>query len=310
MTSASFSRPGAVDLSGLKQQAQGAGGSGPSSGQAGPSYVTQLSSVPDFETAIRQSMTHPVIVEFTSARAQGAQALSNDLAEIVNGMSGRALLARVDVDAHPEIAQALQIQGVPTVIALLGGQAAPLFQGIQPRANLVAVFDQVIQAAVANGIVGKAEPVTTGTPADGADPAAHLSDPRFDPAYAAMEAGDFENARAEFDKLLAQSPNDTEALTGRAQAGLLARSAKLDGSELIRVASAPSDVDAQLAAADFELVQGDPDASFGRLVELVRSTSGDDRERVRLRLLELFESLGNADPAVLKFRRRLATALF
>ena len=310
MTSASFSRPGAIDLSGLKQQAPAGGGSGASTGQAGPNYVTQLTSIPEFETAIRQSMTHPVIVEFTSARAQGAQTLSNDLAELVNSMAGRVSLGRVDVDTHPEIAQALQIQGVPTVIALLGGQAAPLFQGIQPRANLEAVLDQIMQAAVANGVVGKAEPVSTGAPAEGAEGAVRPSDPRFDPAYAAMESGDFETARAEFDKILMQTPNDAEAQTGRAQAGLLARSAQLDGSELTRAAAESDNIDAQLAAADFELVQGDPDAAFGRLVDVIRTTKDDDRERVRVRLLELFETLGNTDPAVLKFRRRLASALF
>jgi putative thioredoxin len=305
MTSASFSRPGAVDLSALAQQAKTPG---VPVGSTESSYATEITALPDFEALVRQSMQYPVVILFNSTRAQGGEALSRDLGEVIDGHAGRLLLARVDVDVHPEVAQALSIQAVPTVIALLGGQAAPLFQGVQPRRNLMAVIDQVIQAAVANGIVGKAEP--SATEAEAGAEAAPRSDPRFDAAYAAMENGKFDDARAEFDKLLKETPNDAEALVGRAQAGLLARSGKLDGSEIVRAAGEPDNVAVQLAAADAELVGGNPEAAFARLVELVRRTGGEDRETVRLRLLELFETLGGADAAVLKYRRKLATALF
>lgn len=308
MTSESFSRPGAVDLSSFKQQTPAGG----APGSTGPGYVAEIRTPQDFDAMIRLSMKHPVLVELTSPRAQGAGAMSADLAQLVNEMAGRMLLAHVDVDAVPQLAQALQIQAVPTVIALLGGQAAPLFQGVQPRQNLSAVLDQVLQAAVANGIVGKADPVAAGgssaeTEAGGPD---RPADPRFDSAYAAMERGDFDAARAEFEKLLKETPNDSEALTGLAQAGLLARSTTLDGSEPTRAAAEPGDVEAQLRAADFELVQGDPEAAFARLVDVIRRTAGDEREAVRVRLLELFDTVGPTDPAVLKFRRKLASALF
>ena len=305
MTSESFNRPGAVDLSSLTQQAPAGGG-----GAAGPNYVTQIQSPQEFDALIRQSTKHPVIVEFTSPRAEGGQAMSQDLAEVVNALGGKALLAQINVDTAPELAQALSIQMAPTVIALLGGQVAPLFQGVQPKAALQGLMEQILQAAVANGVVGKADPV----PVPGAQPTteegARPVDPRFDPAYAAMERGDFEAAREEFEKLLTATPNDAEALVGRAQAGLLARSAVLDGSELTRAAAQPDSLDAQLNAADFEMVQGDIDAAFERLVALVRTTSGDERDAVRLRLLELFETVGATDPAVLKYRRKLASALF
>lgn len=308
MTSESFSRPGAVDLSAIKQQAPAAG----SQGGTGPRYVTEIRSPQDFDALIGLSMRHPVLVELTSPRAQGADAMSADLADLVNGLGGKLLLAHVNVDAVPQLAQALRVQAVPTVIALIGGQAAPLFQGIQPRESLSAVIDQVLQAAVANGIVGKADPV--GPAQDAAEGEAGVPtrpvDPRFDPAYAAMERGDFATARAEFEKLLKEAPNDTEALVGRAQAGLLARSAELDGSEPTRAAAEPDNIEAQLKAADFDMVQGDPEAAFARLVDVVRRTSGDEREAVRVRLVELFETVGPTDPAVLKFRRKLATALF
>lgn len=306
MTSASFSRPGAVDLTALTQQAKAPGGS---PGAGGPSYVIEIANPADFETLIRASLQYPILILFNSSRAEGGDAMQNDLIETVNAEAGRFQLGIVNVDATPELAQALSIQAVPTVIALLGGQAAPLFQGVQPKRTLLAALEQVAQAAVANGIVGKAEPIAAaGGPAG--EEATPPSDPRFDAAYQAMESGNFEAARAEFEKLLKETPNDAEAQIGRAQSGLLARSAQLDGSEIVRAGAEPGNVDAQLAAADAELIGGNPEAAFGRLVELVRGTAGDDREKVRLRLLELFETLGGADPAVLKFRRKLASALF
>lgn len=309
MTSASFSRPGAVDLSSLTAQAQAQTGGAP--GTAGAGYVTEIRSPQDLDALVRLSLKHPVVVELTSPRAQGADAMSADLAQLVNGMDGRLLLAHVDVDAVPQLAQAMQIQAVPTVLVLLGGQAAPLFQGVQPRENLQAVLDQVLQAAVANGIVGKADPVSVPGASDAeSEGTARPTDPRYDAAYAAMESGDFAAAQAEFDKILKETPNDAEAVVGRAQAGLLVRSGALDGSELTRAAAEPDNIEAQLAAADFEMIQGDLEAAFGRLVEVVRGTSGDDRETVRVRLLELFETVGSSDPAVVKFRRRLASALF
>jgi putative thioredoxin len=309
MTSASFSRHGAVDLSAIAQQTQA---SGAPAGPGGSSYATEITSLPDFEALVRQSMQYPVVILFNSARAQGGQAMSNDLGEVIDGQQGRLLLARVDVDAHPDVAQALSIQAVPTVIALLGGQAAPLFQGVQPKSALTQVMEQVLQAAVANGIVGTAEPQAGGgqQPDAGSAQQPPPVDPRFEAAYAAMETGNFEAAREEFEKLLKETPNNAEAQVGRAQAGLLARSSQLDGSEAVRAAAEPGNIEAQLAAADAEVIGGNAEAAFARLVELVRGTRDDEREQVRRRLLELFETLGGTDPAVLKYRRKLASALF
>lgn len=304
MTSASFNRPGAFDLSSLKQKAD-AQRSG--SGSAG-GFVREVSDIAAFEDILRSSTQYPVLVEFTSPRAQGADQLSKDLTELANAAQGKFLLARVDVDAAADIAQALRVQAVPMVVALIGGQMAPLFQGVQPKEAVSQVIDQVLQQAVANGIVGTVE--SAGAEPQEGDDAEKPADPRFAEADAALERGDFAAAEAEFDKLLAQNPADAEALAGKAQAGLLQRGSALDGSEVTRADADPSDVDAQLAAADTELMAGNTEAAFTRLVNTVRVTSGDERERVRLRLLELFATQDGADPVVLKFRRKLATALF
>ncbi len=267
----------------------------------GASYVLELDEQ-SFEPTIQLSVRHPVVVELYSPRAN-AQELSDDLIALANAAGGKYLLARANVDAVPQIAAAFGIQAVPTVIGVVGGQLAPLFQGTRPKAEVEAILAQLLQAAAGAGVVGIAEPVSIDEEAG--------PDPRFAAADAALSAGDFAQAVAEFDKLLAQTPNDPEAKAGRAQAALLARIGEIDPAQALADAAArPTDVEAQLAAADTELMGGVTQQAFNRLLELIRNTAGAERETVRLRLLDLFETVGNADPAVLKARRDLMSALF
>ena len=269
----------------------------------GASFVIDVDES-NFESVMQLSTRHPVVVELYSPRAN-AQALSDDLIALANAAAGAYLLARVNVDNSATIAQALGIQAVPTVIGVIAGQLAPLFQGTRSKAEAETVIAQLLQVAASNGLVGRAEPVAGG--AGETDEA----DPRFAEADAALERGDFEVALAEYDKILAQTPNDPDAKIGRAQVALLARSAGIDpASVLARAASEPESADAQLAAADLEVLSGRPDQAFDRLIALIRETAGADRDAVRVRLLELFEIVGPADPAVLKARRDLMSALF
>lgn len=284
----------------------------PSSAPAGAagSYVTEVDEA-GFDAVARLSMEHPVVVEFYSPRA-GAQEMSDTLTKLANAADGKYLLARINVDASPELAKQLQIQAVPLVVAILGGQLVPLWQGTADEAKAQAVLDQLVQLAAQNGIMGRAKPVAAPAPegeeADAEEPAV---DPRFAAADAAIEAGDYATAEAEFDKLIAQNPADAEAQAGRAQVALLARATQLDAEATLAAAkAAPEDVDAQLAAADVEMLLGDAAGAFSRLIGVVRDCAGDDRERARVRLLELFQTADPADPAVLKARRDLTSALF
>ena len=303
MTDANFSRPGAVDLSTLSQATPEPG--------AGGGYVTSLTEA-EFQAVAGLSVQHPVIIEFFSPRDPSGADLSSALAELVNAAGGRFLLGRVDVDTEPRLAQAFGVQAVPTVIALIGGQMAPLFQGTKSREEISVLLDQVAQLAVANGMTGRAQPVAGGPvpAADGAAPEAQAN-PRFAKADAALEAGDFERAVKEFDVLLAETPNDVEVLAGRAQSALLARSLSFEPEQIVTRANADdADVSAALDAADLEVINGDYEGAFNRLLEVGAKVDADDREQVRLRLLELFEIVGRTDPLVLKARRRLATILF
>jgi putative thioredoxin len=311
MSTSSFNRPGAVDLSQLAQRAK-AQQSGPAPAGAGTGgYVVEVTEQNFEAETIRRSLKHPVVVELYSPRVATGQQLSDALAELAAENAGRFLLARLNVDNAPGIVQALQLQAVPTVIALIGGQVAPLFQGVLPKDQVAAAIEQLLKAALANGIVGRADPVGTAAADDADEAPEQIADPRFATADAALERGDFASAEAEFDKLLQANPQDAEAQAGKAQAGLLARATALDPQTALARAAAPdATVDDQLAAADVELATGDAEAAFTRLIGQVKQRTGDERDRVRIRLLELFETLGNADERVLKARRALMTALF
>jgi putative thioredoxin len=313
MSSSSFHRPGAVDLSQVAQRAKQAGqANGPYSAGgphgAGGSYVAEVTEQSFEAETIRKSLKHPVVVEFYSPRVATGQQLSNALIEIANASEGKFLLARLNVDTAPGIVQALGLQAVPTVIALINGQLAPLFQGVLPKDQVQAAIDQLLKAAVANGMVGRADPVGS-EPSAGAEPEP-AADPRYAAADDALERGDFAAAREEFDKLLQANPNDAGAQAGKAQAGLFARAAMLDPRSTLAAADGTDDLNAQLAAADVEIINGQAEAAFARLIGLIKQLSGDQRDTTRIRLLELFETLGNTDERVLKARRDLMTALF
>ncbi|HYI58776.1 MAG TPA: tetratricopeptide repeat protein [Microlunatus sp.] len=317
MSTSSFSRHGAVDLSQLAQKAKqpppsagiptGAGGRT----AGGGSYVVELTEQTFESVAIRASMQYPVIVEFySSSRATaGSQELSTALADVASSSDGKFLLGRLDIDTAQQIAGAIGLQAVPTVVALIGGQLAPLFQGAVPAEQLGPVIDSVLKAAVTNGIVGRAEPL--GAAAEETVDSEPGPDPRFAEADAALERGDFAAAEAEFDKLLQANPADAEAKAGKAQAGLLVRASKLDAQVVMLAASsATAPLPVHLDAADLELASGRVEDAFTRLIGQVKARSGDERDQARKRLLELFETVGNADPRVLKARRDLMTALF
>ncbi|HMR50278.1 MAG TPA: tetratricopeptide repeat protein [Arachnia sp.] len=297
MTQASFSRPGAIDLAGLTSVAPAA---------QGASYVTTMTEA-DFPQIASQSTQVPVIVEFYSPRDPAGEAVSRALESSVNRADGRFLLARVDVDDQPRLAQGLGVQAVPTVIAILGGQVAPLFQGTKPADEIDALLDQVAQVAVANGITGRAHPVSVA-----AEPGVEeIVDPRFEKADEALAAGDYARAVAEFDELLKETPNDPEVIAGRAQAALLERSLAFVPAEVVaRAAEAPDDLRAQLDAADLEVIQGEVAAAFDRLLALGARTDADGKEAIRVRLLALFEVVGRTEKVVLTARRRLASLLF
>lgn len=311
MSTQPFSRPGAVDLSALKRPAASAGaaaGSTPS-GTTG-SYSVQLDEQ-NFQAELQATGNVPVVLVFYSAQSAASVQLADDLDTVADEFEGRFLLGRVDIDSAPGIAQALQIPSVPLVALAMGGQLAPLLQDAPPIEELRALLGQVLQAAVAQGMTGRVEP-RGAQPVE--DDEGETVDPRYAPAQDALAEGDVDRAVAEYQKLLDANPADTEAAGGLAMARVLQRTAHLDaqGAQQARqaAADAPDDIEAQTLVADLDLLGGHVDDAFGRLIDLVRRTDAEDRERARTHLIGLFAAVGNDDPRVLKGRQGLASALF
>jgi len=301
-----FSRPGAIDLSALKQPPERPAQA--PMGDAG-SYVVDITEHSFQHDALEASMNHIVILSLWSPRSPQSMSFNASLAAIVSTYGGQIVLAQVDIDANPAIAQALGAQAVPLVVGLIKGQPVPLFQGTVDEAEVRRYFDELVTVAVQNGVTGRAP----GGPAAGVPETEQelADDPRFAAADAAFAAGDFDAAVAEYDELLAQHPADAEIAERLAGVRLLSRTQDVDLQSARQAASdAPDDVAAQLLVADLDVSGGHVEDAFDRLIGLVRCTSGDERDAVRERMLELFTVVGVGDPRVASARRALAAALF
>jgi putative thioredoxin len=305
-----FSRPGAIDLSALKRPAPAAAGTpSPGASASGASYSVEVDDK-NFEQLLQASMTAPVVlVVYSPSRMPASVQLADDLSTIAGELGGRIAVGRVDVDAQPGIAQAMQVQSLPLVAMVLQGRLQPMFQDAPPLEELRMMFGQLVEQMTAQGMAGRHQPfAAAGEVPDEPD---EVDDPRYAAAEDALMSGDVETAIAEYQKLVDADPADTDAALGLAQAKLLQRTTGVDLTAARTVAAeAPDDVAAQTLVADLDLLGGHVDDAFSRLVELVRRTAGDDRDRARLHLLELFAVVGNEDPRVLKGRQALASALF
>ena len=259
---------------------------------------------------IERSIQAPVVVEFWSPRSQASTALSPVLAKLSSEYAGKFLLARVDVDANPQLAQAVGIPSVPLVIAVLRGQVVPLFQGALGEPEARQYLDQLLTVAVANGITGRAEPVGPASASESDEAAEPAADPRYEKAEDAVGAGDLDGAIAAYEELLKETPNDAEAKSGLARVQLVKRTREVPAEIRTRAAENPTDIEAQMLVADVDLVGGHVDDAFARLISTIQATAGDDRDTVRLHLLELFDVVGADDDRVIKARRRLMAALF
>jgi putative thioredoxin len=317
MTQQPFSRPGAIDLSGLGQPAPprsgAAAGPGPSSAPAGAptgsSYSVQVDEQ-GFQALLEQSMTAPVLLAFYSrTRMPESGQLADDLVTVVEEHEGRYLLGLVDVDAVPQIAQAMQIPSIPLVVAVVDGRPMPLLQDALPIEELRTALTQVGQQLTAQGIAGRHQPRSSVAPA--AEGEEEAVDPRYAPAQDALVAGDIDRAVAEYQKLLDANPADAEAAGGLAMAKVMQRTQGVDlAAARAAAAEQPDDVDAQTMVADLDMLGGHVEDAFTRLVNLVARTADADRAQARDHLLGLFAAVGNDDPRVLAGRRNLASALF
>ncbi len=324
-----FSLHGAVDLGARqaaaqrRQQAASAAGSGDQAG-AGNGNVIDVTDQTFNTEVVERSRTVPVILDLWAEWCGPCKQLSPVLEKLAVEANGAWVLAKVDVDANPQLSAALQVQSIPMVLAVIGGQAMPLFLGALPEAEVRGAIAQVMQVAEQMGLPGQgagpdaADEQGAGDageaarrpqgPMSGIDA---LAEAGFGEAQEAIERGDLDGAAAAFEKVLASAPGHPVATMGLAQVDLSRRVNSYDRVKAQRDAvDNPDDPDAQARVADIDVFMGRPEAAFDRLLDLVRRTSGDERNQARLHLLRLFEVFPPRDQRVTKARATLSSLLF
>ncbi|MGL5829881.1 MAG: tetratricopeptide repeat protein [Angustibacter sp.] len=297
---------GAVDLAAVAAAAK-AREKAANRPRSAASFVIDVTEA-EFQTVVvEQSLTVPVVLDLWADWCAPCKQLGPVLEQLAEEYAGRFLLAKVDVEANPRLGQIFQAQSIPLVVAVVKGQPVPLFQGAQPEPQVRAYLEELLRVAAENGVTG-----TLGS-AVAAEPTPELppEPPLHAQARAQIDAGDLAGAAESFRQALLQSPADEEAKLGLAQVGLLQRTEGVDpAAARAAAAAAPEDLEAQLMAADLDLLGGHVADAFDRLIAAIRVTQGEDRQRLREHLVELFAVVGPADPRVATARRALTTALF
>lgn len=310
---------GAVDLSALKERAdaqrqQGQrptrprpeaspdGAAGPTTAggpdtSAGDAVMDVTEETFESEVLVR-SQQQLVLVDLWAEWCGPCKQLSPVLESLAARAQGTWVLAKIDVDANPRIAQAFRVQSIPMVVAIAQGQPVAAFNGVRSEAEITQWVDEIL-AQVGDALPGMA-------PQGEAEPEA--DDPRMVAAEDKLNGGDFEGALADYRAIAEAEPDNVEAASAARNLDFVLRAQAHDPA--IVDTAAPTDVDAQLAAADVLLLSQQPERAFDRIIGVVKVTAGDDRTRARTRLLELFELFDPAEPFVVSARRKLATALY
>ncbi|MFN2518292.1 MAG: tetratricopeptide repeat protein [Jatrophihabitantaceae bacterium] len=300
---------GAVDLAAVRARAEAAARAAQAPAPDAGHFVVDVTEESFQTEVLDRSFQRPVLVDLRAARSAASEQLSPLLERLALEANGSWILARIDIDADPRLAQALQVQSVPTVFAVLGGQLVPGFQGALPEDQLREFVAAVLLAAQEAGLAADGV-----APTPDAQPLEELAeepeDPRFVAAEDALQAGDYALSAQRYQAILDAEPANSEAAVALRQVRLFERLESHDPALAARADAAPHDIAAQLAAADLSFANNDVDGALRRLLSLLARTGSDERDVVRERLIEYFELLGGDDPRVAPARRELARVLF
>ncbi|MGY1825044.1 MULTISPECIES: tetratricopeptide repeat protein [unclassified Blastococcus] len=295
---------GAVDLAAVKARSEAAARAqaAPPPSAAAPAgapggAVVDVTEATFQAEVLDRSFQVPVVLDLWAEWCGPCKQLSPVLERLAVEGGGSWVLAKVDVEANPALAQGLRVQGIPAVKAVWQGQLVAEFTGAIPEEQARQFVTELVQA-------------TTGGAVPGAEAQEEAEDPRLDAAEAALERGDLAAAEAAYEAILAEEPEHPDAGIALRQVQLFRRAEEAGPDALAAADAAPDDVAAQTRAADFLLGTGNIEAAFDRLLDVVRRTGGEDRDAARKHLVELFAVVGDADPRVASARRQLTAALF
>jgi putative thioredoxin len=300
---------GAVDLAAVKARNEAAARAAEAPKPAPGQYVLDVTEATFQAEVIDRSFQVPVLLDLWAEWCGPCKQLSPVLERLAGAAGGSWILAKIDTDANQRIAQALQVQSIPSVFAVIGGQILPGFQGALPETQVREFIAAVLEAARQAGLP---EAGAAAGPQDEEEqaPPEEPEDPRFAAAEDALDAGDYAAAEERYQAILDQEPGNELAALAIGQVRLLQRLETVDQDAVGRADAAPTDVDAQLAAADLSFASNDIQGALDRLLATVTAVDGDERDRVRQRLIEFFDLLGPDDPRVPPARRALTRALF
>ena len=257
--------------------------------------VTQENLVSEF---VAKSKEQVVVLLAWSARSTQSKEILETLGRLEKADNGSWLLGTVDVDSQPQVAQALQIKSVPVAIAIIAEQLLPLFESVPPADQVRLVINKLLELASQKG-VGAAPVGETEIPMEAEEEA----------AYAALEKGDYKAAKLSYEAWLKRKPNEQVAVVGLSQVNLMLRIEGLDPVLTLKNAK-DDDLTSQLMCADIQVASGDYQAAFDRLLQVIKSMAGEDRDKAKNHLISLFNLVDPADPRLIKARAALASALF
>ena len=224
------------------------------------------------QDVVRRSTEVPVIVLIGTARSTQSEQLKTDLQGLAAQGNRSFLVAYVDADATPQVAQAFGVKNLPTVVALGAGQPLTNFEGAQPLDALKQWVDALVQN------VG---PQLKGLQSDAGEPQTQEEeeDPRLQEAEGFLNAGDFDGALKVYNSILEAEPENVQIKQARDTTVLLKRLDPANQTEdpIAAAEGDKGDVDKQMRAADAEVVAGAPEKAFDRLIETMKATAGDEK---------------------------------
>lgn len=303
---------GAVDLEALKHQVTAEPGQAGGAPAAGGYVIDTTENT--FQSMVQTSATFPILLLLWLPTDDRLFPMAKALGDAVNAMNGQLQLSRIDVASFPAVAQAFGVQGAPALFALINGRPMPLLQGVPSDQEMQQIVDEVlpkiVQVAQQAGVTGTA-PYSGDPDAEQTPSPEQTVPPEHEQAHRLAMEGDYAGAAAAYSTVLEADPNDALAARERAKALLLARSADADVRE-VRAAAAdhPEDVDAQMAVADIDMIGGQIQDAFDRLLDYLAAGHRDQMETVRVRLLEYFAIPDPSDERLKRARRRLATLMY
>ena len=267
-----------------------------------PAFVVEVNQA-NLKPIIELSSIVAVVVTFYSQANQESLTLNSKLEKLANSAEGKWLLARIDLDANPEIASAFGVNLPATIAVILEGEPKPLFQGDQPESALIEFLGKLVEVAASQGLNGTLE-------VDGVEPKEvepQLSESEL-AALDAMDKGDFGAAVKIYEEELKQNPGNEELAARLAQVKLVERTYNADLEKELAVE--PTSVALAMRKADFHLAVGQSEEAFELLLVWFDKADGEERKALSSLFLELFNVVGKSHPAVVEARKLLAAKMF